>query len=134
MTEVTLIEVLISREKRAEKQKNILQKFGYPIISFTMNIAGPVKTSPLIERAFFEGIRLLDDALSDKDIAYRDTDIKVTGCEAIFSVNADASDIKKICTRIEEKPAYRSCKLWVCLFVPVFCEVRKDLQSLYESK
>ena len=102
MTEVTLIQILTSREERVIKQKNILDKFGYPIISFTMNIAGPIKTSPLIERAFFEGINLLCNALSDKNIVYQDSEIKVTGCEAIFSVNADAAEIKKICTQIEE--------------------------------
>lgn len=102
MTEVTLIQILNSREERVTKQKNIIAKFGYPVVSFTMNIAGPIKTSPLIERAFFEGIKLLKNALSGKEIAYQNTEIKVTGCEALFSVNADALEIKKICTGIED--------------------------------
>ncbi len=103
MEEVTLQQILDSRDERAEKQQNILNQFKYPIISFTMNIAGPVKTSPLIERAFFEGISLLEEKLPESSILYRDTYIKATGCEAMFSVNANASKIKDICADIEDR-------------------------------
>ncbi len=102
MADVTLNQILHSRDERVKKQKNILNRFKYPIISFTMNIAGPVKTSPLIERAFFEGIRLLKESLPKDSIAHQDINIKPTGCEAIFSVNANASKIKDICTNIED--------------------------------
>ena len=102
MAKVTLNQILHSRDERAKKQENLLNRFGYPIISFTMNIAGPVKTSPLIERAFYEGIRLLRENLPEDSIAYEDINIKDTGCEAMFSINADASKIKDICTNIED--------------------------------
>ncbi|MBR4288051.1 MAG: citrate lyase holo-[Clostridia bacterium] len=49
---VTLEEMLLCREKRAEQQKELLRRFSAPVISFTMNIPGPEKTSPLIERGF----------------------------------------------------------------------------------
>lgn len=102
MTEVTLNQILKAREERAEKQASILQRFLYPLISFTMNIAGPVKTSPVIERAFFEGVRLLKENLPKGSIVYQDVKIKLTGCEAIFSVNIDAANLKDICTNIED--------------------------------
>ena len=102
MAEVTLNQILNSREERAEKQKNTLNRFHSPLISFTMNIAGPVKTSPLIERAFFEGIRLLDEALENYSVLYRDINIKVTGCEAIFCVKTNAKKLKDISVQIEE--------------------------------
>ncbi|MBR7163657.1 MAG: triphosphoribosyl-dephospho-CoA synthase CitG [Clostridia bacterium] len=102
MANVTLNQVLQSREERVKKQQHVLNQFGYPLISFTMNIAGPVKTSPIIERAFFEGVRLLKESLCDYNIAYQEIDTKITGCEAIFSVNADASNLKSICTNIED--------------------------------
>lgn len=102
MIEVTLNEILHSRDERVKKQQNILKQFNHPIICFTMNIAGPVKTSPVIERAFFEGIRLLKESLPKDRIAYQDINIKVTGCEAIFSICDDASNIKDICTNIED--------------------------------
>ena len=45
MSEVTLLEVLSSRENRAKAQKNLICKYKKPLISFTMNIAGPQKNS-----------------------------------------------------------------------------------------
>ena len=59
MEEVSLQEILLARETRAEKQKELQKKYSCPLICFTMNIAGPVKTSPLICRGFDEGISLL---------------------------------------------------------------------------
>ena len=46
--EVTLAEVLEARENRVWHQNALLEKYGVPVISFTLNIAGPVKDSPLI--------------------------------------------------------------------------------------
>ena len=102
MTEVTLSQMLDAREKRVEKQKNILSRFKYPLLSFTMNIAGPVKTSPLIERAFYEGIRLIKESLPQDSIVYQDIDIKPTGCEAMFSVNIEAKKLKDILCSVED--------------------------------
>ncbi len=102
MTEVTLNQILNARDERAKKQKSIFSRFKYPLISFTMNIAGPIKTSPLIERAFYEGIKLLKENLIYEEIAYEDIAIEITGCEAMFSVNADASKLKDICICIED--------------------------------
>lgn len=44
--EVTLLEMLEAREKRATRQRELLGVFGKTMICFTMNIAGPVKTAP----------------------------------------------------------------------------------------
>lgn len=53
--EVTLAEVLEARENRVWHQNALLEKYGVPVISFTLNIAGPVKDSPLIRRSFRAG-------------------------------------------------------------------------------
>lgn len=102
MTEVTLSQMLDAREERVKKQKNILCRFKHPLVSFTMNIAGPIKTSPLIERSFFEGVKLLKKNLPQGSILYQDVDIKSTGCEAMFSVKYEALKLKDICSSIEE--------------------------------
>ncbi len=102
MTEVTLIQMLDAREARAKKQRDILSRLKLPLISFTMNIAGPIKTSPLIERSFFEGIKLLKKRVEQDSIVYQDIDIKPTGCEAMFSVKYEAQKLKDICSSIEE--------------------------------
>ena len=49
--EVTLPEMLDVRERRAARQRELLGQYHAPLISFTMNIPGPVKDSPQIGRA-----------------------------------------------------------------------------------
>ena len=45
--EVSLEQVLLARENRAGRQQRLLAQYGLPLVSFTMNMAGPVKdTSP----------------------------------------------------------------------------------------
>lgn len=102
MAEVTLKQMLDAREERVKKQKIILSRYKHPLVSFTMNIAGPIKTSPLIERSFFEGVKLLKENLPQDSIVYQDIDIKSTGCEAMFSVKYEASKLKDICSSLEE--------------------------------
>lgn len=102
MSEVTLTQMLDAREKRVLRQREILEKHSSPLICFTMNIAGPVKVSPLIERAFLEGLTLLKGALPEDKIHLSESGICVTGCEAFLSVDMDECALKKICVEIEE--------------------------------
>ena len=100
MTEVLLQDILLAREQRAAKQKKLLAKYNCPLVSFTMNIAGPVKTSLLIERGFRAGLRDLESlgaAILAKEIVYKDT-----GCEGYFAVAMDARELKAFCSKIEE--------------------------------
>ncbi|MBE6639707.1 MAG: citrate lyase holo-[acyl-carrier protein] synthase [Ruminococcaceae bacterium] len=100
--EITLEDVLACREKRAKLQIKLTQAYRCPLISFTMNIAGPVKTSPLIRRAFYLGLQMLEDKLTGKSILYKKTEEANTGYEALYAVSENAQDIKKICVSIEE--------------------------------
>ena len=101
ITEVTLGDMLAAREWRAEHQRELISKYGTPVISFTMNIAGPKKTSPLIKRAFLEGVAALDVMLAAAPKNKREVFEKHTGYEAYFSVECDAEAIKEICVGIE---------------------------------
>lgn len=101
--EVTLAQILQAREDRVYMQQELLRQFRCPVICFTMNIAGPVKNSPLIRRGFREGLHTLEAQLpADCIRAYRE-DISVTGCQAMYAVSMDAAELKKICTGIEER-------------------------------
>ena len=62
--EVTLMEMLEAREKRALRQRQLLDDYGQTLVCFTMNIAGPVKSSPLIRRGFDLGRRALTEQLA----------------------------------------------------------------------
>jgi len=104
MREVTLQEILDARDRRAEAQRRLLKQLARPLISFTMNIPGPVKDSPMIRRAFDEGLRMLDDALGEAGIvcASRQITHADTGNEFLCAAMAPAAAVKEICMRIED--------------------------------
>ena len=104
-SEVTLIEVLDAREMRVRVQREMLEKNSCPLICFTMNIAGPIKTSLLIERAFRHGLDSLDEGLKNSEVIEKRIEYGKCGPIAFFSVKDDADCVKKICTEIEESTA-----------------------------
>lgn len=102
MSEVTLQDILLAREQRVQMQQQLLAQYKRPLVCFTMNIAGPVKTSPLIARGFREGLRRLQPYLRPKDVLAREVLHRNTGYEAYFAMNMDARNLKAICAKIEE--------------------------------
>lgn len=103
MMEVTLLEMLEAREKRAQKQQYLLERFSSTIICFTMNIAGPVKKTESIVRAFHVGCEKIQFHISEEQILYKEFIEEKTGCEAYYVVKKDAVSLKKICTAIEDE-------------------------------
>ena len=103
--EVTLDQVLRCREERAERQRDLIQRFSKPVISFCMNIAGPVKTDNLIERGFRTGLRSLEGSLlaAGAGILSKQVLYSVTGPEAFFCVDMPALKLKEITCRIEDR-------------------------------
>ena len=61
--EVSLLDMLDARERRVHHQQELLEQYHKPLICFTMNIAGPIKDSPLIRRGFARGQQLLRQIL-----------------------------------------------------------------------
>ena len=85
---VTLPEMLDAREARAYRQKKMLEKYECPMICFSMNIAGPVKTSALIKRAFIEGCKQIEKSLkyAGLQVKYQKTLECAAGSTAFFVV------------------------------------------------
>ncbi len=104
MREITLQEMLDVRERRAFRQQALLRETGRPLISFCMNIPGPVKNSPLIRRGYREGVRRLDAALGRSGIPVlrREELLAPTGPELLLSADAGAQALKGLCISIEE--------------------------------
>ena len=100
--EATLLEILGARERRAKKQEQLRTQYQKPFLCFTMNIPGPVKDTPLIRRAFQEGLNLLGQNLHPDAILETLTTRSVTGCEALFAVDSDPQSLKRITARIED--------------------------------
>ena len=105
--EVTLLEMLEARERRAARQQVLRQDYGKTMVCFTMNIAGPVKNSSLIRRGYALGKRLLRQQLevAGIPIAYSEEIQEKTGNEAIFLLDADPLAVKAITVEIEDQPA-----------------------------
>ena len=57
MIEVTVPDMMQAREARFMMQQTMLARYpGASLVCLTMNVAGPVKTTPQIERAFAWGM------------------------------------------------------------------------------
>lgn len=99
--EVTLKEILDAREARAQHQKTLLAKYNKPLVSFTMNIPGPVKLDRDVSIGFFVGCRLLRDALAGR-LLYAEEHQKETGCEAFFVADLPARELKELTVELED--------------------------------
>ena len=98
--EVGIDEILNCREKRVVIQNEMIRKYRKPIISFTMNIPGPIKTNDEIKKAFDIGKNLiLENNITILEIQELNEN---TGNELFISVDSQAEKIKNITVAIEE--------------------------------
>lgn len=102
--EVSLMEMLEARERRVLRQRQLLGQYGKTLLCFTMNIAGPVKNSPLILRGFRMGSRLLEQQLlaGRVEILHREESCEKTGCEKVYVLGCDPITAKKIAVLLED--------------------------------
>ena len=102
--EVSLREMLDARERRAKRQRELLEAFQQTLVCFTMNIAGPVKNSPLIGRGYALGRRLLRQQLAaaGMEVTHFEEIREKTGNEAFFLVDSSPLAVKKITSEIED--------------------------------
>ena len=102
--EVVLTDMLICREHRAHIQNSLIEKYHCPIISFCMNIPGPIKTNEQIRAAFESGKELLLATLSNHNSEIKEAfEIhEKTGDEILLAVSYPAEKIKELTTEIEE--------------------------------
>ena len=131
-TEINLEEMLVFREKRVSLQQKLIKDGQVPVISFSMNIPGPIKTNREIRRAFSLGKRDLFEKLRQSHLqtGYAIEIHENCGDELLVSVRGSAEEIKDITVQIEEssplgrlydmdvidtdgtklsRPAYRKC-------------------------
>ena len=105
-TMVELADMLDAREARAQRQAAL--HAAHPdavLVSFCLNIPGPVKTNDLLRRLFDEGIAEIVKQLtiSGADCLAREEVHVPTGDEALLAVTgAEAAAIKTAMTSLEE--------------------------------
>ena len=102
---VELPAMLAGREARAARQEAWLKEYACPLISFTLNIPGPIKTSAELRRAFDAGLTALEEQLRAAHLpCIAQTEChEVTGDEAMLAVDGDAASIKAITSTLEEQ-------------------------------
>ena len=93
--------ILGARERRAARQQELLAQYGKPLVSFTMNIAGPIKNSALIRLAFSAGLQRLEETLGPS--LHREVTVADTGCEALLVYDLPAGELKKQCVVLDSE-------------------------------
>lgn len=101
---VELSQMLAARDRRVERQGALLEQYRLPLVSFTLNIAGPVKNGPEIRRLFALGRGLLFGQLRrvKAPLVYREEVDEETGCEGLYVVDMDPAALKTLCCDLEE--------------------------------
>ena len=91
--EITLEQVLLARDRRVLRQRELAARYGGTLLSFTMNIAGPVKDAPLVRLAFQAGLAALDRDLGQP--VHRELIQAPTGPEALLVYDRPAPWVKE---------------------------------------
>ena len=100
----SMTEILEARDRRAQRQGELLARWRLPLVSFTMNIAGPVKNGPLIRRGFGLGRSLLLgqlDQLGSPPAFAEETD-GAAGREGLYVVDLAPQALKELTCALEE--------------------------------
>ena len=101
---VELSQMLEARERRVQRQRELLEQYRLPLVSFTMNIAGPVKNSPSIRCGFALGKELLLGQLArvKAPLVHWEEIDEDTGCEGFYVVDTSGAALKALTLEIEE--------------------------------
>lgn len=93
---VTVADMMQAREARFAMQGTLLGRYaGAALVCLTMNVAGPVKTTPQIERAFAWGMAQIQAVLAGNELLFHAAIHEKTGPEAVFAVRGDAQELKR---------------------------------------
>ena len=106
---VTGYDILDAREVRANRQKQWLcEQKDCCLVSVTMNIAGAIKSTPLICSGFSAGMELVDDMLRNLGVAVCRAEqwLLKTGCEAFRLVRGSPLELKRVMIGLEESSPF----------------------------
>ncbi|MDF2548862.1 MAG: holo-ACP synthase CitX [Anaerosolibacter sp.] len=100
---ITLEQMLDAREKRAKKQMSLIKEYKLPLVSFTVNIPGMYKNTPVSRKIFSAGCEALREKLdaSGSLPVYFEQQQLDTGYEAYAIVDKDAVELKTNMLEIE---------------------------------
>ena len=100
---VTVSDMMDAREARAQAQRALLARYpGASVVCLCMNIAGAIKRTENIERAFSWGLRNVKAVLAPCETLFDAAIHEKTGPEAMLCVRADARAIKRRLCALED--------------------------------
>jgi len=100
---VTVADMMAARESRAMAQAALLSRHpGAVVVCLTLNIAGPIKLTADIERAFDWGREAVAAVLAPHPCFFSHAIREKTGPEAIFCVGGDKAQIKRRLCALED--------------------------------
>lgn len=101
---VSLEEVLESREERVDYQRKLLSTYKAPLISFMVNMPGPVKLCTMTRKLHELGMRAILESLElqGKRVLFHEVLEKKTGIEGYIAVSCNAMELKKVTCNIED--------------------------------
>jgi holo-ACP synthase CitX len=100
--DISLQELLESRDNRQAKQRALIKKYNQTLVSLTIVMPGTVKRnacSLFLSRQAVDAVR---EKLGDSIVTFEEYDLK-TGYEALFVVRTNTLETKKIACQIEDE-------------------------------
>ncbi len=101
---VSVADMMRAREQRAAAQQRLIRAHGAPLVCLTMNIAGPVKSTDEIERAFDNALEEIEAQLMREGyVRAREQTRAFTGPEAFWVVaGMDVQMLKRLMCEVED--------------------------------
>lgn len=111
-TEISLSELLESRDNRQARQQEWIGLHQITLISFTVVYPGPVKDSSLVRQVFNQGLNALNQIAQNRQwvLLAQQSFALATGPECLVAVDADAIEVKT--ALIESEELYSVGRLW----------------------
>jgi holo-ACP synthase CitX len=99
--DVSLQELLQSRDHRQAKQRALIREYNRPLVSLTIVMPGTVKRNACSLFLFRQAVDALREGLGADIATFQEYDLE-TGYEALFVVRADALETKRRACDIED--------------------------------
>jgi holo-ACP synthase len=102
--EQSLQDILTARDKRVRYQEYLIRNYNRTVISYKLNIPGPIKYSPLIRQIFEVGLSIINQKLNQAaiSIVHEKVWYRNSGPEYFAVVEATALGVKELSASIEE--------------------------------
>jgi holo-ACP synthase/triphosphoribosyl-dephospho-CoA synthase len=102
---VTLEAMLRARENRAKLQNELISRYSCSVVSYTLNIAGPLKRFPPGDRSFYVGKMEIEKQLASNGWTAAESVLTdaATGLECLWAVDADFAKLKSAMAALEER-------------------------------